>query len=404
MPLNDRQIKNAKPSEKPYKLADGHSLHLLVKPNGGKYWRFDYAFGGKRKTLSIGTYPTISLAEAREAAENARRMIANGQSPSEAKQAAKAEKAAALANTFQAIAAQWHTANLHRWKTNHAGRISHHFEKDVLPFIGDMPLEAVNVAAIKELLDRIVKRGAISTAEKIRQWIGAVFEYAAMLELTDRNPAHALKRYLPKPEQQHMPALPREEVTEFYRRLLLADTEQQNRIGVMLIMLVFLRNGELKGGLWKEIDFKGKMWHVPAERMKRPRAHDVPLSDWAIELLQELHAITGQTPYLFPSIKNTDGSISENTLGKIINNMGYKGIATPHGFRALSCGLLNEQGFNSDAIELQLSHVEENKMKAAYNRAEYADERREMMQWYSDYLKQRYSEAVASLKAVASGL
>ena len=376
----------------------------MVKPNDGKYRRLDYAFDGKRKTLAIGTYPTISLAEAREAAEDARRMIANGQSPSEAKQAAKAEKAAALANTFQAIAAQWHTANLHRWKPNHAARVWHYFETDVLPFIGDMPLDEINVAAIKGLLDHIAARGSIPTAEKIRQWIGAVFEFAAMLELTDRNPARVLKQYLPKPKTQHMPALPREELTEFYRRLLPADTEQQNRIGVMLIMLVFLRNGELRGGMWAEIDFKGKMWHLPPERMKRPRAHNVPLSDWAVELLQELHAITGQTPYLFPSRKNTDGCISENTLGKIINNMGYKGIATPHGFRSLASGLLNEQGFNSDAIELQLSHVEENKVRAAYNRAEYADERREMMQWYSDYLKQRYSEAVASLKAVASGL
>lgn len=195
MPLNDRQIRNAKPSEKPYKLADGHSLYLLVKPNGGKYWRLDYALDGKRKTLSIGTYPTISLAEAREAAEDARRMIANGQSPSEAKQQAKAERAAALANTFQAIATQWHTANLHRWKPSHAARLWHYFETDVLPFIGNMPLDEINVAAIKGLLDHIAARGSIPTAEKIRQWIGAVFEYAAMLELTDRNPARVLKQY-----------------------------------------------------------------------------------------------------------------------------------------------------------------------------------------------------------------
>ena len=277
-------------------------------------------------------------------------------------------------------------------------------KKTFSPILAATPIQELRVAHIKQVLDAITARGVAETAEKIRQWINKIFNYALMLERVDGNPASALMGYIQPKTTEHMPALPREELTEFYRRLLLADTEQQNRIGVMLIMLVFLRNGELKGGLWKEIDFKGKMWHVPAERMKRPRAHDVPLSDWAVELLQELHAITGQTPYLFPSRKNTDGCISENTLGKIINNMGYKGIATPHGFRSLASGLLNEQGFNPDAIELQLAHVEENKVRAAYNRAEYVDERREMMQWYSDYLKQRYSEAVASLKAVASGL
>lgn len=279
----------------------------------------------------------------------------------------------------------------------------HHFQKDVLPLIGNMPLDEINVAAIKNLLDRIVIRGSIPTVEKIMQWIGAVFEYAAMLELTDRNPARALKQYLPKPKTKHMPALPGEELAEFYRRLLVADVNQQNRIGVLLIMLLFLRNTELWGGMWAEIDFKAKLWRVPAKRMKRPRPHEVPLSDWTIELLQELYGLTGKTPYLFPSHKNTSGYISENTLGKIINNMGYKGIA-PHGFRSLASSVLNEQGFNPDAIELQLAHGEANKIRAAYNRADYMKERRAMMQWYSDYLKEWYNEAVDSLKAVASGL
>ncbi|UOO87346.1 integrase arm-type DNA-binding domain-containing protein [Neisseria arctica] len=400
MPLNDRQIKNAKPTDKPYKLSDGAGLHLVVTPAGGKLWRLKYRIDRKEKLLSIGKYPAVSLSEAREAANNARAMLAAGQDPSATKQQAKAERAAALANTFQAITHQWHAANLHRWKPIHAERVLHHFQKDVLPLIGNMPLDEINVAAIKNLLDRIVVRGSIPTAEKIRQWIGAVFEYAAMLELTDRNPARALKQYLPKPKTKHMPALPGEELTEFYRRLLVADVNQQNRIGVMLIMLVFLRNTELRGGMWAEIDFKAKLWRVPAERMKRPRPHEVPLSDWTIELLQELYDLTGETPYLFPSHKNTSGYISENTLGKIINNMGYKGIATPHGFRSLASSVLNEQGFNPDAIELQLAHVEENKIRAAYNRADYMEERWAMMQWYSDW----YNKAVDSLKAVASGL
>ncbi len=399
MPLNDRQIRNAKPAEKPYKLSDGHSLHLLVKPNGGKYWRLDYAIDGKRKTLAIGVYPLISLAEAREAADNARRMVLAGQDPNEAKQQAKQERQAALLNTFESIMRRWHADNLHRWKPDNAVRIMRHFEKDVFPHIGNSQIDKITVADVKALIGRIAERGAAATAEKIRQWIGAVYGYAAMLEITDRNPAAVLRGFLPKNEKQHMPALPHEELTEFYRRLLLADTEPQNRIAVMLVMLCFARNKEIRGGKWQEIDFQTALWTIPAERMKRPRVHQIPLSDWALELLHELRGITGDTPYLFPSRTNQDGYISENTLGKIINGMGYKGIATPHGFRSLASSILNEQGYNRDVVELQLAHVEQDKIRAAYNRADYMAERREMMQWYSDYLRERYRQAQAMIES-----
>lgn len=399
MPLNDRQIRNAKPAEKPYKLSDGHSLYLLVKPNGGKYWRLDYAIDGKRKTLAVGVYPLVSLAEAREAADNARRMVLAGQDPNAAKQQAKQERQAALLNTFESITRRWHADNLHRWKPDNAVRIMRHFEKDVFPHIGNSQIDEIAVADVKALIGRVAERGAAATAEKIRQWIGAVYGYAAMLEITDRNPAAVLRGFLPKNEERHMPALPREELTEFYRRLLLADTEPQNRIAVMLVMLCFARNKEIRGGKWQEVDFQTALWTIPAERMKRPRVHQIPLSNWALELLHELQAITGDTPYLFPSRINQESYISENTLGKIINGMGYKGIATPHGFRSLASSILNEQGYNRDAVELQLAHVEQDKVRAAYNRADYMAERREMMQWYSDYLRERYRQAQAMIES-----
>lgn len=404
MPLNDRQIKNAKPADKTYKLSDGGGLYLAVTPAGGKLWRLKYRIDGREKLLSIGKYPAVSLVEAREAANNARSILAAGQDPAAAKQAAKAERAAALANTFQAIATQWHAANLHRWKPNHAARIVDGLNNDVFPHIGGHPVTGLGVADIKAVIERIAFRGAPSYAEKVRQWIGAIFRHAAMMELTDRNPAAVLQGYLPKPPTRHMPALPREELAEFYSRLLLADIDHKNRLAVLLVMLVFVRSAEIRGGEWQEIDWQAKTWTIPAHRMKRPRAHVISLSDWALELLQELHGLTGQTPYLFPSRIKADGFISEGTLNSIINKLGYKGTATPHGFRSLASSLLNEQGFNPDAIELQLAHVEENKIRAAYNRADYADERRNMMQWYSDFLKQRYSKAVASLKALAADL
>ena len=393
MPLNDRQIKHSKPKDKPYKLTDGNGLYLHITPAGGKLWKLDYAIDGKRKTLSIGKYPHLSLVEAREAAENARKMKAQGIDPSQAKQQAKAERQAALLNTFEHIARDWHQNNISRWKPNHAQRIMRYLEQDVFPHIGSHPIQELRVAHIKQVLDAITARGVAETAEKIRQWINKIFNYALMLERVDGNPASALMGYIQPKTTEHMPALPREELTEFYRRLLQVDAEPQNRLCLMLLVLCFPRNTEIRGGEWKEINWQAKTWTIPASRMKRPREHLIPLSDWAIELLQELHQLTGKGRFMFPNRNTISGYISENTLGNILNRIGYKGIATPHGFRSLASSILNEQGFNPDAIERQLAHVEENKIRAAYNRAEYLAERTEMMQWYSDYLRERYEAA-----------
>ena len=399
MPLNDRQIKHSKPKDKPYKLTDGNGLYLHITPAGGKLWKLDYAIDGKRKTLSIGKYPHLSLVEAREAAENARKMKAQGIDPSQAKQQAKAERKAALLNTFEHIARDWHQNNISRWKPNHAQRIMRYLEQDVFPHIGSSPIQELRVAHIKQVLDAITARGVAETAEKIRQWINKIFNYALMLERVDGNPASALMGYIQPKTTEHMPALPREELTEFYRRLLQVDAEPQNRLCLMLLVLCFPRNTEIRGGEWKEINWQTKTWTIPASRMKRPREHLIPLSDWAMELLQELHQLTGKGRFMFPNRNTISGYISENTLGNILNRIGYKGIATPHGFRSLASSILNEQGFNPDAIERQLAHVEENKIRAAYNRAEYLAERTEMMQWYSDYLRERYEAALALIQA-----
>ena len=274
-----------------------------------------------------------------------------------------------------------------------------YLEQDVFPHIGSSPIQELRVAHIKKVLDAITARGVAETAEKIRQWINKIFNYALMLERVDGNPASALVGYIQPQTTEHMPALPREELTEFYRRLLQVDAEPQNRLCLMLLVLCFARNTEIRGGEWKEINWQAKTWTIPASRMKRPREHLIPLSDWAMELLQELHQLTGKGRFMFPNRNTISGYISENTLGNILNRIGYKGIATPHGFRSLASSILNEQGFNPDAIERQLAHVEENKIRAAYNRAEYLAERTEMMQWYSNYLRERYEAALALMQA-----
>ena len=405
MPLNDRQIRNAKPTEagKKAKLFDGGGLYLEITPAGGKIFRLKYRIDGKEKTLTIGKYPAVSLSEARQAAENARRLLSDGQDPGAAKQQEKRERQAAALNTFESIARRWHTDNLHRWKENHAARIISDFEKDVFPAIGEIQITEISVSDVKAVISSIIARGATVTAEKVRQWIGAVYQYAAMLEITDRNPAAVLRGHFEQAKTDHRPALPREELTEFFCRLILAEIEPQNRIALILNMLTFLRSTELRGGQWNEIDFDAAMWTVPAQRMKHGKAapkppHAVPLADWTLELLAELKEITGNTPFLFPSRTKTDGFISDATISRIIERMGYKGRVTPHGFRALASSILNEQGFNPDAIERQLAHVEEDRIRAAYNRADYMDERREMMQWYSDYLRERYRQALKQIQ------
>ncbi|WP_107825249.1 tyrosine-type recombinase/integrase [Neisseria sicca] len=403
MKLNDRQIKNAKPAEKPFKLNDGKGLYLYINTGGGKLWRFDFSYNGKRKTLSIGKYPTISLVEARQAAENARRLLVSGQDPSEAKQQAKRERQTAALNTFESIARRWHSDNLIRWKENHAARVLRYFETDVFPVIGAMPIQEIRVSDIKAVIDGVMARGVNNTAEKIREWTGAIFDYAVMLEIVETNPAYSLRKYIPSKQTDHRPALPREELTEFFRRLILAEIEPQNRIALILNMLTFLRSTELRGGQWDEIDFDAAMWTVPAQRMKHEKTapkppHAVPLADWTLELLAELKELTGNTPFLFPSRTKTDGFISDATISRIIERMGYKGRVTPHGFRSLASSVLNEQGFNPDAIERQLAHIENNKIRAAYNRADYLNERKEFMQWYSDFLRERYNQALQLIR------
>ena len=406
MPLNDRQIRNAKPTEagKKAKLFDGGGLYLEVTPAGGKIFRLKYRIDGKEKTLTIGKYPAVSLSEARQAAENTRRLLSDGQDPGEAKQQEKRERQAAALNTFESIARRWHTDNLHRWKENHAARIISDFEKDIFPAIGEIQITEISVSDVKAVISAIIARGATVTAEKVRQWIGAVYQYAAMLEITDRNPAAVLRGHFEQAKTDHRPALPREELTDFFCCLILAEIEPQNRIALILNMLTFLRSTELRGGQWNEIDFDAAMWTVPAQRMKHEKTapkppHAVPLADWTLELLAELKEITGNTPFLFPSRTKTDGFISDATISRIIERMGYKGRVTPHGFRALASSILNEQGYNPDAIERQLAHVEEDRIRAAYNRADYMDERREMMQWYSDYLRERYRQALKQIQS-----
>ena len=390
MTLNDRQIRNAKPQEKPYKLADGGGLYLYVTPKGTKSFRLKFRFDGKEQVLTIGKYPHVSLSEARAMAETAKTQIAQGINPAAQKQAEKQQAQEAALNTFAAVAKEWH--RVHQCSPNHAARIWRYMETDVLPHIGSLQLDEIRVSDIQALLERVMARNVGNTAEKIRQWIGVVYEYAAQRELTERNPAKRLKGFVEKRETVHRRALPLSELKTFYQRLKEARIDPANRIALLLLTLTFPRSNELRGAQWSEIDFQAAVWTIPKERMKMKREHKIPLSAWSLELLHELHAITGHGTQLFPSRTKIGGYISENTLNKIIERIGFKELTTLHGFRSLASSTLNEKGFNPDAIELQLAHQPSDKIRAAYNRADYWQERVEMMAWYSGLLRGHYGE------------
>ncbi|KMJ54552.1 integrase [Vogesella sp. EB] len=386
MALTDLAIKQAKPQDKLYYLKDGDSLFLEVTPAGGKNWRFRYRFNGKAGVLSPGKYPAVSLAEAREKAAEARKLLAEGVNPGEAKKAAKIAAKEASANAFALLAQEWYEKQLPRWTPDHARRVLESLQNDAFPDLGNIAITDLSAPQILSTVRKVEKRGAIETAGRVLQRISAVLRYGVQTGRLAINPALALSGALTAAKVEHRPAMPRGELPEFYRRLAVANLYEPTRIAMHLLVLTFVRPGELRAARWDEFDIERAEWRIPAERMKMRVMHIVPLSQQALALLASLRPLSGRGALLFPAMTDHDRPMSENTLSYAMGRMGYKGVATPHGFRALASTTLNEEGFDPDIIERQLAHAERNKVRAAYHRAEYLDERRKLMQWWANFL------------------
>lgn len=386
MPLTAVQVKQAKPAPKQYKLADGGGMYLLVKPNGGKYWRLKYRIHGKEKTLAFGTADDVSLAEAREMRTAARKQITRGIDPNEAKRAAEAEAKAASKNSFEAIAREWHEHMCPRWSASHGTKVLQSLEKDVFPALGKRPVAKILAPEVLEMIRPIEERGALDYNKRVLQRVSMIFRYAIVTGRAEYNPTADLRGALKTRKQHHHAALSRDDLPDFLEGLDTYDGHLITKYGLQLVTLTFLRSNELRAATWDEIDFERKEWRVPADRMKMGTEHIVPLSTQAVGILEALREITGRYPYIFTGRNSTRKPMSENTLLYALYRMGYKRKATVHGFRATASTILNESGFNRDAIERQLAHVEGNKVRAAYHRSEYLDERRQMMDWWADYL------------------
>ncbi|MGH8503518.1 MAG: tyrosine-type recombinase/integrase [Gammaproteobacteria bacterium] len=386
MRLSDIKVRKAAPREKAYKLSDGHGLHLLVKPNGGKYWRLQYRVDGKQKVLALGVYPEVSLAEARDKQADARKLLRNGQDPAEVKREQKRQAKMQAENSFENVAREWHSNQKGRWTADHAHRVITSLEKDIFPHLGTKPIHDVTAPILLQALRRIEKRDALDYSSRVLQRVSAVFRYATSTGLLTYNPAADLVGSLKRRKLTHRAALSRADLPEFFDRLRKYDGEPITRLGLRLIVLTFVRSRELRGARWDEFDLDRSEWRIPAERMKITAEHIVPLSRQTIAVLDELKPLTGSYDLVFPGRSNLSKPISENTFLYAMYRMGYHSKATVHGFRATASTILNEMGFKPDVIERQLAHAERNKVRAAYHRSEYLEDRRKMMQAWADYL------------------
>ncbi|WP_254257827.1 tyrosine-type recombinase/integrase [Methylobacter tundripaludum] len=357
MSLSDTAIKNAKPAAKPYKMQDEKGMYLLVHPNGGKYFRYNYRFNNKRLTLSLGVYPATSLKEARDKRDTAIKQIAGGINPGITR---KIEKAGSIENTFKAIAEDFLMTKQQEWSASHHKHIKECFERDVYPWIGSRPLKELSAVEVLTTLRRITARGAIETATRTKQFIGQAIRYGIATGRAERDVTQDLRGALPSPVKGHYPAITEPKPLG----QLLRDIEAYGgnfvvRTALQLQPLIFARPANLAQAEWDEFDLDAAEWRIAADKMKMKDAHIVPLSTQAVALLRDIHPLTGNQRYVFASNqgKNGEKHISRESIGAAIRRMGYQGQHTAHGFRTTASTLLHEHGFHSDMIERQLSHA-----------------------------------------------
>lgn len=394
LPLTDVAIRNAKVAGKPVKMFDGAGLFLQVTPTGGKLWRFKYLFDGKEKLLALGKWPDVGLKMARQRRDEARALVAQGVDPSEKRKQDKTEAEAQAAedtNTFEVVARDWHARQIQVWSESHATKIMGRLELHLFPAFGNVAITALRAPTILPTLREIEAKGNHETAKRLRQYCEAVFTFAISTGIAERNVGADLRGALAPCRVTNRPAIVDPKgVGQLLRAI---DGYQGGPVTVAALKLapfVFVRPGELRQAEWAEIDLDasdGPRWSIPAEKMKMRRDHVVPLARQAVEIIEDLRPLTGHGRFLFPCNRTIGRCMSNMTLNAALRRLGYEqGEMCAHGFRAMASTLLNELGWGSDIIEAQLAHIEQNKIRAAYNRALYLPERRKLMQAYADHL------------------
>jgi len=388
MPLTDTGIKKAKPTDKPVKLADGGGLYLLLNPNGSRWWRLDYRFSDKRKTLSMGTYPDTGLKDARDKRDAARKLLAAGVDPGEQRKAEKTAGSDRAANSFEVVAREWFGKQSATWATNHASKIISRLERDVFPWLGARPIADASAPDLLKILRRIEDRGALETAHRALQNIGQVFRYAIATGRAERDPTPDLRGALAPWRPVHFASITEPvKVGELLRAMEKLRAGLVVKSALLLAPLLFVRPGELRQAEWTEIDLDAAQWNIPAARMKMREPHLVPLSAQAVAILRDLYALTGRGRHVFPG-RTDKTAMSNNAVRLALRRIGYgKDEMSGHGFRAMARTILDEVlHVRPDYIEHQLAHAVRDPNGRAYNRTAHLPARREMMQQWADYL------------------
>jgi integrase len=357
-------------------------------PNGSRWWRLDYRFAGKRQMISLGVYPHVSLKQARERRDEARRQLEEGLNPSSLRKQALRAGAEANANSFEAIGREWFAKFSPNWVPGNREAVERRLRRDLFPWIGDRPISEITAPELLSVLRRIESRGANETAHRARQYASQIFRYAVVTGRAERDPSADLRGALAPVNVKHFPSITEPKaIGELMRAIEGYQGFFPTKCALRLAPLLFVRPGELRHAEWAEVDLDKAEWRIPANKMKARKPHIVPLSKQAIAILQELHPATGQGRYLFPCVRTASRAMSNNTLNSALRRIGYtKDQMTPHGFRSMASTNLNEQGWNRDVIERQLAHGEQDGVRAAYNYAEHLPERRKLMQAWADYL------------------
>lgn len=389
MPLTDTALKTAKPQEKLYRLSDSGGLYIEIAPSGGKWWRLKYRFEGKEKRLSLGTYPEVSLKDARVRRDEARKLVAAGVDPSAHRQATKAAREAENANTFEVVAREWFSKQSATWAPSHAEKVMARLENDLFPYLGKRPVAAITAPELLTVLRKIEEREAIDTSHRARQNCSQIFRYAIATGRAVRDPAADLKGALTPVKQSHFASMTDPKaIGGLLRAIDGYQGEPVTKGALRLAPLVFVRPGELRHAEWSEIDLDKAEWNIPAEKMKMREPHLVPLSAQAIAVLRDLQPLTGDGRYVFPSPRTSKKPISDNAILAALRRMGFaKEEMSGHGFRAMARTLLDEVlQVRPDYIEHQLAHAVRDPNGRAYNRTAHLAERRKMMQLWADYL------------------
>jgi integrase len=385
MALKDTHIKNAKATHKPYKLTDGEGLHLEIKPNGSKLWRLRYRLHGKESVYSIGKYPAVSLAQARERRTEAKELIEQGVNPSLHRKQEKLRQAHESRNTFKSIAEEWLQRNADVWVEKTYLQRERLLVGDAYPYIGNIPLHNITPSQVLEIIQRIERR-APSMAVIAQQAISSIFRLGVMTLRADSDPTMLLRGVIKPRKTSHHKILEQSELPAFLKAVDDYSGYFVNQLALRLVILTLARSNEVLQSMWGEFDLDNAIWTKPAYRVKKREEHSVPLPKQAVELLHQLKPLTGHREYLFPNRNSPRKPASKGVLWKAFVSMGYKDKFTPHGLRGTGSTILNEMGYRSDVIEKQLDHQERNKTRASYNRADYFEERREMMQTWADFL------------------